>query len=136
MKTKTIATVLCLAVFSTFLMVPASSWAGSPQSHRWEGVAIGIGAAIIGSALIRAYHDTPAVTAPPHRPIAAYPHYRPAPPQPAGYWQARKVWVPPQYQKTWNPGHYDRKGRWVPGQWFQTEIRPGYWAQTRVWVRR
>lgn len=29
-----------------------SAWAGSKQRHRWEGVAIGVGAAIIGGALI------------------------------------------------------------------------------------
>lgn len=131
MKTKTIATFLCLAVFSTFLMAPASSWAGSPQSHRWEGVAIGIGAAIIGSALIKAYHQPPA---PAYRPAAIYPH-RPGPPQPVGYWQTQREWVAPQHQKVWNPGHYNRHGRWVPGQWIQTAVQPGYWVETRVWVR-
>jgi hypothetical protein len=35
---------LCLASTPT--------WAGSKQQHRWEGVAIGVGAVIAGSALI------------------------------------------------------------------------------------
>lgn len=131
MKTKPIAILVCLAVVSTFLIMPASSWAGSPQSYRWEGVAIGIGAAILGNALLNAYHQPPA---PAYRPAPVY--HRPGPPQPAGYWQTHREWVPPQYQKVWNSGHYNRHGRWVPGQWIQTEIQPGYWVERRVWVRR
>jgi hypothetical protein len=133
MKKKAIATTLFLAIFSTFLYAPTSSWAGSPQSHRWEGVAIGIGAAIIGSAILNAYHDTPATA--PQRPEAVVRvHYRPAPPQPTGYWQIQKQWVPPVYQKVWHPGHTNRHGRGGPGRWVQTEIRPGYWVQTQVWI--
>ena len=35
-----------------FCLISTSVWAGSKQRHRWEGVAIGVGAAIVGSALI------------------------------------------------------------------------------------
>ena len=55
-----VAMVLSLGLTST------SVWAGSKQQHRWEGVAIGVGAAIVGSALINhhAYgsHSGPPVT--------------------------------------------------------------------------
>jgi len=51
-------------VLSLCLMSP-SVWAGSKQQHRWEGVAIGVGAAIVGSALINhhalGYHSGPPV---------------------------------------------------------------------------
>ena len=134
MKAKTIAIILCVAVFGAIWTVPQTSWAGSPQQHRWEGVAIGIGAAIIGSALIKAHQHPPVVVAPPHRPVAVY--SAPPPSRPAGHWRVQKEWVPPQYQKVWNPGHYDRKGRWVAGHWIQQEVQPGYWTQTRVWVAR
>ncbi len=54
-----VAAVLSLGLIST------SVWAGSKQQHRWEGVAIGVGAAIIGSALINhhayGYHSGPPV---------------------------------------------------------------------------
>jgi len=32
--------------------ITTSAWAGSRQRHRWEGVAIGVGAAIVGSAIV------------------------------------------------------------------------------------
>jgi len=54
-----IAVVLCSGLIST------SVWAGSKQQHRWEGVAIGVGAVIVGSALINhhsyGYHNGPPV---------------------------------------------------------------------------
>ncbi|MFO7716383.1 hypothetical protein [Desulfosarcina sp.] len=49
----------------TFCLISTSVWAGSKQQHRWEGVAIGVGAAIIGGSLINhsayAYHGGPPV---------------------------------------------------------------------------
>ncbi len=134
MKKRAIAITMSLAILSMFLSVPASSWAGSPQSHRWEGVAIGIGAAIIGGAMLKAYHDAPAQV-PQRREAAVRVHYRPAP-QPSGYWQIQKQWVPPTYQKVWYPSNSKRHGhgRGAPGQWVLTEVRPGYWVQTQVWV--
>ncbi len=55
-----VAAILSLGLMST------SAWAGSKQQHRWEGVAIGVGAAIVGSALIShhayGYHSGPPVT--------------------------------------------------------------------------
>ncbi|MBR9984641.1 MAG: hypothetical protein KFF68_01910 [Desulfosarcina sp.] len=54
-----VVAVLSLGLTST------SVWAGSKQQHRWEGVAIGVGAAIVGSALINhhayGYHSGPPV---------------------------------------------------------------------------
>jgi len=56
----TVVAVLSLGLIST------SVWAGSKQQHRWEGVAIGVGAVIVGSALINhhayGYHGGPPVT--------------------------------------------------------------------------
>lgn len=51
MKTRTGLIITIVAVASLFTASTAS-WAGSKQQHRWEGVAIGLGAAIIGSAII------------------------------------------------------------------------------------
>ena len=50
-----LTTVLCLSLMVT------SAWAGPKQRYRWEGVAIGLGAAILGNALISApYYAQPA----------------------------------------------------------------------------
>ena len=134
MKSKAILTAAFLAIFSLFAGMPATARAGSPQSHRWEGVAIGIGAAIIGSALLRSMHESQAVVVPERRPVSAHrPHYQPVP-EPAGYWSVRKVWIPPRYEKNWNPGHYNRRGRWVAGHWIELERQPGYWVEKKVWV--
>ena len=133
MKSKTILTMTLLAVFTIVAAIPSSSWAGSPQSHRWEGVAIGVGAAIIGSAILKNMQQGyPAVERAPQPAEVHHYHHRPA--RPAGYWDVQKEWVPPVYERVWNPGHYDRHGRWVQGRWMQVESQPGYWSENRVWV--
>lgn len=128
MKNKQILTIAFITIFSIVVLVP-SSWAGSPQSHRWEGVAIGIGAAIIGKALFD-QHRQAAVA----QPVVVEYRHTPAPPEPSGYWETRKEWVPAQYEKVWNPGHYTRHGRWVRGHWMQVEVQAGYWVTRQVWV--
>jgi hypothetical protein len=35
--------------------------------------------------------------------------------------RSRRIWVPPVYNKVWNPAHYNRKGRWVPGRRIEIE---------------
>ena len=132
MKAKAILTAALLVTFALFVMAPNDSWAGSTQRHRWEGVAIGVGAAIIGSALINSLHQSSAYAEP--APATAYhPDYerRPAP---RGHWTIEKAWVEPVTRKEWNPGHYNRRGRWVPGEWIQIEVEPGYWVERKVWV--
>lgn len=124
MDKKKIWTVITIGLVCFFLIIP-SSWAGAEQRHRWEGVAIGVGAAILGHALFNQYysHYTPA------------PVYQKAKPhRPRGHWEYRKVWVPPAYGKVWNPGHYNKRGRWVPGKWIQVETEPGHWAKEKIWV--
>lgn len=51
MKTRNGLIITVTAVVSICL-ASTSAWAGSVQQHRWEGVAIGVGAVILGSALI------------------------------------------------------------------------------------
>jgi hypothetical protein len=45
---------LIVTAAAAVILVAASTpaWGGSKQQHRWEGVAIGVGAAIVGSAII------------------------------------------------------------------------------------
>ena len=133
-----IVLVICLS-----LSVPPTL-AGSKQRHRWEGVAIGVGAAILGHALAnrhqnrydraevgerRGYHyDPPA----PRRRSA----YFPPRPSRRGHWKVEKVWIAPTYKKVWNPAHYNRKDKWVPGKWIKITDQPGYWTERQVWGRR
>jgi hypothetical protein len=121
---------LCLSV------VKPSAWAGNVQRNRWEGVAIGAGAALLGTAILHHFRYSEPALSPVkrHHPPPRYGHQRRQ--APSGYWEIRKVWVPPTHERVWNPGHYDRKGRWAPGEWISIEKEPGYWAKEKIWVCR
>ncbi len=120
------------AIFIVSLSVP-SAYAGSKQRYRWQGVAIGLGAAILGHAII----NSDRYDAPPERVVVVdrdyhcnrYSNY-----PPRGHWEVRKIWVEPVCERVWNPAHYNEYHRWVPGQYIILESEPGYWAQERVWV--
>jgi len=137
MKTKSLFAVLIICIFTLTILVP-SAHAGNVQRNRWEGIAIGLGTAIIGSALLKNHQYQPA----PSRYYAPAPDCDPAPythgyskrDHSYGHWEIRKEWVPPSYKKVWNPGHYTRRGEWISGYWMKIEDEPGYWSKTRVWV--
>jgi hypothetical protein len=144
-----------IAVMVCLCLAASPAWAGSKQRHRWEGVAIGLGAAIVGSALVNAarqpnnettvanpnqtFNYTPAQ---PHVYAPSMPSPPPvyqAPPQPQcprGHWETRKTWIPETYRRAWNPAHYNRQGRWVPGGWIEIVDQEGRWVEERVWVGR
>lgn len=134
MKTKKLLIRLTVAVIG-IAMVSTSALAGSKQKHRWEGVAIGLGAAILGHAIYQAHRAD-------QQPQVIYDEPEPAPPYKhnhgfrdrQGHWEWEKTWVPPTYEKVWNPGHYDPSGHWVPGHWMEIQRSEGYWIQERVWI--
>lgn len=129
-----------------FVSLSASSaFAGSKQRHRWQGVAMGVGAAILGSAILNNCRaDVYEEASCPERVVmvdryhsddACYrgcDHDR-RPPRRGG-WEVQKIWVAPVVESVWNPGHYDRHNRWVPGRYITIETEPGYWREERVWV--
>jgi hypothetical protein len=123
--------ILVLATLFVFSLISSPAWARSPQNYRWEGVAIGIGAAILGSALLNNL-NTHAYSYP--EPV--YTYSPPPPPRSSGHWEMRSVWVPPTEKSVWNPAHYTRDGRWVRGSWMTVVDRPGYWTKERVWIAR
>ena len=160
MKKKSLITLIITSVF-TFVALTPVAHAGNVQRQRWEGIAIGLGAAIIGAALLNqqkeytqqpqtTYKSTPGYGDTPsryYRPeYDPEPHHRYAPKHHnpgyhkgqhhRGHWEVRKEWVPPTLKKVWNPGHYTRHGKWIPGHWIKIEDSPGYWTETRVWVAR
>jgi hypothetical protein len=129
---KKIMTLCMVAVFFMTISAPAA-FAGSKQRHRWQGVAIGLGAAILGNAILNSdRYDAPpervVVDRDCRRPRYCDRDYR------QGYWEVRKIWVEPVCERVWNPGHYNRHSQWVPGQYVTIEKAPGYWEQHRVWV--
>ncbi len=135
MKIKNFIIILLVMTLSFCLAAPSAN-AGNVQRNRWEGVAIGIGAAVLGHALFNNYfHRQP----PPevvYRHPSAYrhkPHYYR---KTRGYWEIRKKWVLPTYERAWNPGHYNRRGHWIEGHWIEIEKEPGYWIEERVWISK
>lgn len=69
MKKKTLI-IIGFATIFTLSVTLTSAWAGSPQQYRWEGVAIGVGAAILGSALLYDHAYAP----PPVRVVYRHPY--------------------------------------------------------------
>lgn len=114
----------------TMLLTVNPSFAGSKHHERWKGIAIGVGAAILGNAI---FNNNQPVREPEHCYVAV-----PAPPKYVpryrGHWEIRDEWVPPIYKTVWNPGHYNRNGEWVDGAWIKIVDKPGYWKENKVWV--
>lgn len=135
MKTKQLLLILLVALIGT-AMVSSSALAGSKQKHRWEGVAIGVGAAILGHAIFQAHkadQSPQVVYVEPAEPDGRYGHDHGPKPR-HGHWEWQKTWVPPTFEKVWNPGHYNHRGRWVPGHWIEVQTSDGYWTKERVWI--
>ena len=135
MNAKKYSISLVVAIISISLITSTNALAGSKQQHRWEGVAIGVGAAILGHAIYQAARSDS------HAPDVSYvdppvqrrPYHR-VPKRDHGRWELRKTWVPPVYERVWNPGHYNRHGHWVRGAWINVKKADGYWHRERVWV--
>lgn len=105
--------IILLTVILGLSFIVTSAWAGSKQRYRWEGVAIGIGAAIVGSALINhnygySYYGPPPVysfnysynSPPPHR------HWKPYHPHRYRHWKPRH----PHRYRHWRPRHPNSHG--------------------------
>ena len=124
---------LFIVVFITILCVTfltSSAWAGEKHRYRWEGIAIGVGAVMLGHALFNQHRSRDLYPAPGHI------HRPPPHSRFYGHWEVRRAWIPPAYERVWNPGHYNHKGRWVPGRWIEVVKEPGYWSKKREWVGR
>lgn len=117
--------VICLVSFAG-----TQAFAGDKQRHRWEGVAIGVGAAILGHAILSNHYSAES-----ERVTVIYKDqdrcYYPPPRHSRARWEGGKHWVPPVYERVWNPGHFNRHGEWVSGHWITIETQPGYWVKKR-----
>ncbi len=121
--------IITLFIFSICL---SPAFAGSRGRNFARGVIVGTTAAIIGAAIISEinHHNTVVLGGRHHEynrhPHRGHPH--------RGYWRYEKVWMPPIYEKRWNPGHYNPRGHWVNGSYQRVVIRDEFWKKKRVWV--
>jgi len=108
MKIKNIIIIL-LATTMILSLAVSSAWAGNVQRNRWEGVAIGIGAAFLGHALFYShYHRRPAPQVVYRHPISrrhAYHYHRKA----HGYGKVKEC-VPRVQERRRDHRHYSDRG--------------------------
>lgn len=150
MNTKSIIAAGLTAILLLVLIgTPAA--AGSRERGRFEGFALGFGAAVLGHALLHHHHASghyhaPVDRHPPQRKHFDHrPHGLHKPPidrhsprhrydRRRGHWELQRIWVPPVYKKKWKPGHRNPRGRWIPGCWSRVTVSRGYWKKERIWV--
>ncbi len=140
---RSIALITAVFIAAVFSASPARA-----DRKTMEGFLLGTGVAILGTAIIHNINkDHPAQYQGSYSRPAPYLHNeyrgrhrhrsakRHAYRGPRGHWEVEKVWVEPVYEKKWNPGHYDHRGRWVEGRHEQFIVCEGYWKEEKVWVR-
>ena len=133
-----VVSVLLISLFSQPV------WAKSQQRYRWEGAAIGLGVALLGSAIIHNNSNSGYgrhYSRPQHHPryYRPYPmpryrprHYQGHRYRSCEYYDYEKFWVSPIFNRFWRPGYYDQYERWIPGRWKNRMVRPGHWEENRV----
>ncbi|SLM28097.1 exported hypothetical protein [Desulfamplus magnetovallimortis] len=139
-KSISIIIITITAMVAQTLFVSSAHAGRSRGDDVLKGVIIGTGAAIIGAAIVseishsRDYnHDRNN-----HhkwdrdRKHRDHNHHKPC----DGYWKIEKIWIPPVYDKRWNPGHYNKRGRWVKGQYDMVIVRGGHWEERKIWISR
>lgn len=158
---KTLNIFLIAALLIPFTFSPAS--AGPRNNHLLETVIIGTGVAILGTALIHEVQHNNRKNAYAHNNYNSqkYPKHsgwqKTQPRNPKGYniqdrrhnekqrnwnghksqghWVTKRVWVAPQYENKWNPGHQGKHKKWGKGRQQQITVQKGYWEKRRVWLR-
>lgn len=123
--------VIPLIVATLGVTLAPQAMAGPRERYLWQGVAIGIGGAILLDHLLR---PSPAVASP--GPPAAYPPQVVLPPAPQRWIPGRYEdrWVPAsRTEAIWVPTYYDYgRGVTVQGHYETRVVPDGYW--TRLWI--
>jgi hypothetical protein len=123
MKNKKISIIMLITILCLSFTV-TSAWAGPKQRYRWEGVAIGMGAAILGNALFNG---------PYYSRLGPAPVYRSAPtvyysPPPVYYNPVPVYYSPPVVYYSPAPAYYSPPGSRPYGQ-----CRPHHRGRYRPW---
>ena len=148
---KKIITLIFITIFGLITAIDSVHAGSRHRVHRGsnglvEGIIIGTGVTILGAAIISEINSQSKHHNPP--PVyerrdnydrydrrGSHDRYDRHDRRDRGYWSFDKVWVPPVYRQKWYPGHYSRRGHWIPGGYDRLIVREGYWETKRVWVR-
>ena len=129
-------TILILTGLVSISLINSLAFAGSKQRHRWQGVAIGVGTAILGTMIyneLQNNHTSIGSEKIIQHKTTVYHNNRSC--CSGGHWEINEIWISATYRKIWKAGHYShRKGRWVPGRWKKHIDIPGHWEEKRMWV--
>jgi hypothetical protein len=136
MKMKTLISITTAVV----MFICLSTAPAHADRKTTEGFLLGIGAAVLGTAIYQGLNQSSGYREPQryHAPPPAYGHKpqcrndRRYGRQPVVRWEIRRIWVEPAFETRWNPGHYNRKGHWVGGRHEKIKVRDGYWKERRV----
>lgn len=146
MKKKSLVTLIITSIF-TFVALTSAAHAGNVQRERWEGIAIGLGTAIIGSVLLnqhKGYTQQPQATynsSPKHGNRSSHSRseygqeYGPEPDYGYGYRRHHYTWRnhPPVYRKGHHRrGHWEMIEKWVPPT-HKKVWNPGHYTRHGKW---
>ena len=148
---KRIIATITIILMVTGVLTVSSAQAGSSKRHTIEGIMIGTGVAILGAAIINelnddnhySRHHTYKRHYPPVYKKRVYREYRHANHRhhhkkygrhSRGHYEVDRIWVEPVYETKWNPGHYNRRGKWISGRYEKYMVKQGYWSEQKVWV--
>ncbi len=131
-------------ITAIIILIVVSTTSANAGRKTMERVMFGTGAAILGAAMIHGIHHN-------SRPLYisntpwhydAYRHgdrkkhnKRYSQNRQRGHWETQKIWIEPVYATKWNPGHYNRRGRWINGRYTQYVVTDGCWQKNRIWIR-
>lgn len=144
---KTIAILTCTVMM--IAMSASHAAAGAARRHTLEGFALGTGFALLGAAIYHEMHKDaviqyqPRKKTPPrqayrqdrHRKRYADRGRRANEYRGRGHWVVQEQWIPPVYEKRWNPGHYNRRGQWISGHYKKFLVQEGYYKKVKIWVQ-
>jgi len=124
------------ALFIVVTLSTSFAQAGAARRHTIEGFLLGTGVTLLGTAIAHSINKPGPVvvhTTPRHH---EYRYDKRHKKHRRGHWETRKIWIDPVYETRWNPGHYNKRGKWVSGRHKKFLVAQGYWAQAQVRIRR
>ena len=139
MKKKLITIIAIVCMLSLAATSVYADSASKRRRHQLEGFLVGSTAAFIGASIINSLNNKKSGAYNNNKQRYQREQYysdRYRYQEPDGHWEVERIWVEPEYEEKWNPGHYNKRGRWVRGRYQRFITKRGYYKKRRVWVCR